>query len=88
MPFVYLLKSLKDNRQYLGSTIDLEKRLIKHNRGYVTSTKHRTPLILKGYQTFETIQEAAMFEKKYKKSHDTLNRAIKNGEFIILDAGV
>lgn len=83
MAYVYLLKSLKDGNQYIGSTINVVNRLKQHNNGEVHSTKFRRPMILKGYQLFNTINEAAYFEKKYKKSHDILLRAIKNGLFKI-----
>lgn len=88
MAYVYLLLSLKDGKQYIGSSGDLKKRLEKHNKGYVISTKHRRPFILKGYQEFETIQEAVYYEKKYKRSHDSLRRAIEKGQFALVKNGV
>ncbi|MEI6479299.1 MAG: GIY-YIG nuclease family protein [bacterium] len=33
MWFVYILKSLKDGRYYIGSTSDIEKRVERHNHG-------------------------------------------------------
>ena len=75
---------MKDQKQYIGSTINLDKRISLHNQGQVTSTKYRRPLILKGYQEFKTINEAAIYEKKYKRSHDALSRAIKRGDFVII----
>ena len=44
--FVYILKSLKDQRYYIGSTSDVIKRLEYHNAGKNKSTKHRAPFIL------------------------------------------
>lgn len=79
MPYVYILRSLKDQKKYIGSTINLEKRLRQHKNGEVISTKYRRPLKLIGCQYFITIQEAALFEKKYKRSHGALERAIKKG---------
>ena len=81
---VYQLKSLKDNKFYIGSTNDLERRLKQHNSGQVFSTKSRRPFVLRGYQNFTTIETAAKYEKKYKKSHDALNRAVKRGDFILI----
>jgi len=46
---VYLLKSFRDGKNYLGSTKDLRKRLKEHNSGKVRSTKHRRPFVLVGY---------------------------------------
>jgi len=81
MAFVYLLKSLSDSKKYIGSTVDLDRRIKEHNRGCVFSTKNRRPLILIGFQSVETIEEAAELEKRYKKSHDFLEKMIKLGKF-------
>ena len=40
---VYIIRSLKHHRFYVGMTSDFEKRLISHNLGLNTSTKHGTP---------------------------------------------
>ena len=85
---VYLLKSLKDNNKYIGSTINLKKRLKQHNSGEVRSTKNRRPLICIGYQICSNIQEAAKLEKIYKKSSGALKRTIKNKKFIIIKRGM
>lgn len=79
MPYVYILRSLKDLNKYIGSTVNLERRVAEHNNGHVLSTKNRRPLVLTAYQYFETIEQAVELEKKYKKSHGALERAIKKG---------
>jgi len=81
---VYLLKSLKDGKQYIGSTLTLNRRLQQHNAGTVTSTKYRRPLMLVGYQPCVTLEEAARLEKEYKRSHDALHRAMQSGKFVLL----
>jgi putative endonuclease len=43
---VYALKSLNNNFIYVGITENLEKRLIRHNKGYVKSTKRYSPFEL------------------------------------------
>jgi putative endonuclease len=43
--FIYILKSLKDGRYYIGSS-DVKNRLDYHNQGRQRSTKHRTPFVL------------------------------------------
>lgn len=43
---VYILKSLKDGRTYVGCSKDLDNRIKEHNAGEVKSTKSRTPFIL------------------------------------------
>lgn len=63
---VYILKSLKDDKFYVGQTQDLEKRLIRHNRGMVKSTKNRLPLILIYSERFQTRSEAIKREKYFK----------------------
>jgi len=42
--YFYILKSEKDNSYYLGSTVDVSKRLIQHNRGLSRYTKKQTSL--------------------------------------------
>ena len=46
MYYVYILKSLKDNKHYIGSTSDINRRLKEHNRGKVKSTRYRIPFKL------------------------------------------
>jgi putative endonuclease len=66
MPFAYILKSLKDQKYYYGSTKDLEQRLQSHNKGKVRSTKGRCPLILHYSEEFNNIQEARKREIYFK----------------------
>ena len=66
MPYLYILKSLKDNNLYVGTTIDLEKRIEKHNSGYVKSTKYRRPLKLVYNKYFDTLSEARKKEWEFK----------------------
>ncbi|MEX2341008.1 MAG: GIY-YIG nuclease family protein [Candidatus Paceibacterota bacterium] len=39
MFYIYVLKSLKDNELYIGSTSNLKRRFVEHNAGDVKSTK-------------------------------------------------
>ena len=75
--FVYILRSLKDNNQYIGSTIDVQKRFKEHNIGFVKSTKIRRPFVIKYILQYESIKKAAEMEKKFKRSHGALNRELK-----------
>ena len=63
---VYLLKSLKDNKYYIGQTINIGNRLKKHNRKEVKSTKSRTPFILIGYEKYLTRDNARYREYELK----------------------
>lgn len=78
---VYILKSVKDGKQYIGSSRDIEKRLKEHNDGKVESTKFRRPMLLIAYRITDTVEAAAVQEKKYKRSHGALERAIRQGLF-------
>lgn len=66
MFYIYILKSLKDNKTYVGYTNNLKERLRKHNSGQVKSTKHRLPLELLFSEKFETSQEARKRELYWK----------------------
>jgi len=68
MPFVYLLESKKDGKFYIGSTDNIKRRLVEHNKGRVKSTKHRIPFIVKYYKNFDTINKARYLEWKLKHS--------------------
>jgi putative endonuclease len=63
---VYILKSLKDGKYYIGATNDLEERLIEHRLGKTKSLKNRLPVKLIYTEEFETKHEALMREKQIK----------------------
>jgi putative endonuclease len=67
MPFVYILKSIKDGRYYYGSTKDLIRRLKAHNAGKVKSTKSRRPLVLHYFEEYEVMNGARKREIYFKK---------------------
>ena len=64
--YVYILKSLKDNKHYIGSTSDVEKRLSFHNNGFQRSTKHRIPFVWVYTEELTTKSEALRREKRIK----------------------
>ena len=64
--YTYILKSLKDGRYYYGSTSDLTKRLVKHNKGDVRATKARRPLEVIYFEEFDSRSEAFMREHFFK----------------------
>ncbi|MEK7482067.1 MAG: GIY-YIG nuclease family protein [Patescibacteria group bacterium] len=66
MYFVYILKSIKDGRTYIGYTKNLENRLKLHNSGQVIATKYRKPLKLLFSEQFKTISEAKQRELWWK----------------------
>ena len=64
--FVYILQSQKDGRYYIGSTRDVEARLIFHNKVLQRSTKSRIPLVLVYSETFTNKLDALKREKQMK----------------------
>ena len=66
--FVYVLLSLKDGKKYTGYTKDLSSRFEAHQKGKVSSTKHRRPLELIYYEACLS-QEDALHREKYLKTH-------------------
>jgi putative endonuclease len=58
MFYVYILKSLKDNQTYIGSTSDLKRRMEEHNSGKVISTKPRLPFKLLYYEAYLSEKDA------------------------------
>ncbi|PIS40999.1 MAG: hypothetical protein COT26_00395 [Candidatus Kerfeldbacteria bacterium CG08_land_8_20_14_0_20_43_14] len=76
--YVYVLKSLKDQGFYIGSTGDLKSRLARHNAGLSKSTKNRRPLKLVHLEKFSTRSEALKREKflKRQKGGDVFKRII------------
>ncbi|HEY5713825.1 MAG TPA: GIY-YIG nuclease family protein [Candidatus Gracilibacteria bacterium] len=63
---VYILRSQKDEKRYIGMTRDLERRLAEHNTGMVKSTKNRKPMRLVYTEKFTTKEEASVREKFFK----------------------
>lgn len=63
MFYVYVLKSEKDGNNYVGFTVDLEKRLYEYLKELLLSTKNHSDLRLIYYETYLTQQEAAKREK-------------------------
>ena len=78
----YVLRSIKDDKLYLGSTGNLERRLQEHILGKVKSTKSRRPLVLIYREGFATKNEAQHREKYFKgggNARNLLNKLIDGG---------
>jgi putative endonuclease len=67
MYYVYLLKSLKDEKYYIGYTNDLRRRLTEHNTGQNKSTKHRQPFELVYYEAYSQEASARLRERRLKQ---------------------
>jgi putative endonuclease len=69
MFWVYILKSLKDNKLYIGRTNNFDRRFQEHNSGHVQSTKSRRPMVLLEKIPVQTEKESVELELKYKKGY-------------------
>ncbi len=66
MYYVYVLRSGKDGKFYIGWTSDLKRRMREHHSGNNTSTSNRRPLALIYYEAYLNKQDAAGREKFLK----------------------
>ena len=64
---VYILKSGKTGRFYVGYTSNLEQRLKYHNLGKNKSTKAGIPWKLVKFEEYKTKREAWLRERQIKK---------------------
>ncbi|KKR10052.1 MAG: GIY-YIG nuclease superfamily protein [Parcubacteria group bacterium GW2011_GWA2_39_18] len=74
MFYVYLIKSKKDRDLYTGSTNDLKRRLLEHNKGLSLATKHRGPFELVYYEAYKSEEDARMRESNLKLRANALNQ--------------
>jgi putative endonuclease len=77
--YVYVLRSLKDQRFYIGSTKDLKASLSRHNRGFVNATKSRLPIDLVFYEAYRNKFDALRREDYLKtaKGKTTLKKLLE-----------
>jgi putative endonuclease len=76
MFYVYVLRSSKTGRRYVGSCQNLSDRLRRHNAGHSKATRQSIPWILVHSESFSNRAEAARKERYYKtgRGRDELNR--------------
>ena len=80
MYYVYVLKSQKWSKQYIGFTNNLEKRVKEHNEKNTKSTRYGIPWKLVYYEAFLSREDAVKRElqlKKYGSAFGFLKRRIK-----------
>ncbi len=77
MFYVYILKSKKDNKLYIGSTNNLKRRIVEHLSGKVISAKNRIPLELIYYEAYKIESDARNRESSFKNSGSVYNGLIK-----------
>lgn len=68
MHYFYILRSLKNNKLYLGQTPDLKSRVESHNAGENKATKPNTPYELVFYSAFKNEKDAINCEQYFKTS--------------------
>ena len=74
-----ILQSARCGSYYIGSTINTEQRLKKHNSGQVRSTQPKRPWRLVYTEEYNTISGARKREYQIKswKSREAIERLIK-----------
>ena len=70
MFFVYAIKSLSEERIYVGHTQNIDIRLNYHNSGYVKSTVKYRPWKLLALQELKNKNEARWIERELKRSRE------------------
>ncbi|WP_412062353.1 GIY-YIG nuclease family protein [Rubrivirga sp. IMCC45206] len=63
---VYVLRSERTGRLYVGQTADLDRRLHEHRSGHTPSTRSRGPWALVASRPFESRAEAVRTERALK----------------------
>lgn len=78
MFYVYVLRSKKDRKLYIGFTSDLRSRLQTHREGEVISTSYRCPLELIYYEAYKGRRVAKRREVQLKsgKAHMALKKRL------------
>jgi putative endonuclease len=79
MFYIYVLKSKKDRKLYIGFTANLIKRFEEHKNGKVNCTKYRRPLELIYYEAYKNREIAEKRERQLKsgKAHVALKKRLE-----------
>src|SRR6267143_2787706 len=63
---VYVLRSAKTGRRYIGSCENVDERVRRHNAGHSKATRHGIPWRMLHSESFATRKEAVAKENYYK----------------------
>lgn len=66
MYIVYIIQSKTTKEIYIGYTVNLKRRLLKHNKNESFSTKNKGPWILVYCEAYRSIDDAKQREKRLK----------------------
>jgi len=79
MYYVYILKSLVNNRLYTGATNNLKRRIEEHNSGNSKYTKSTKPFVLLHKEIYKTRKEAYQRERFLKtgKGREELKKILR-----------
>jgi Predicted endonuclease containing a URI domain len=88
MPYVYILEC-SDGSYYVGSTIDLERRLAQHQAGEgALYTRSRRPVTSVFYEEFDRIDDAYARQKQVQNWSRSKRKGLIEGNFgAVSDAG-
>ncbi|KKS80015.1 MAG: GIY-YIG homing endonuclease [Candidatus Beckwithbacteria bacterium GW2011_GWA2_43_10] len=81
MHYVYVLKSQKSLKLYIGKASDLKTRIVEHNKGLNRSTKYGVPWRLIYYEAYLSKSDASQREASLKQGSSSighLKKRIKN----------
>ena len=79
MYYVYILKSKKVDKLYIGYTADLKQRFVSHNQGRNRATKAYVPFDLVYYEAYGSSKDARQREsqlKQFKQAYTRLKERI------------
>ncbi len=78
---VYVIKSEKNGKHYIGYTSNLDRRLKDHNLGKNISTKNNIPWVVIYNEKFEDKKSAWLRERQIKsyKHGEAFKKLIKQG---------
>ena len=71
---VYIIRSKIDKELYIGSTNNLKRRLLEHNKGLSRSTKYRSPFELVYCEAYKSEEDARHREHNLKLRANALNQ--------------
>ncbi len=81
MHYVYLIRSERDGKLYIGQTSDVDLRLQQHNDGKSTYTRLRRPWKLVYFEAFLSKKDALIRElalKDFGRAYGQLKRRLEN----------